>query len=178
MLDLAIVSVELMKYVSVMEIDNMRTFTAFRGKGGKNIQFPDHYAIHLEFEGIPKVKDEKNEKIEKKKNPVLWNTNKKDGWTIYERLTNSNVKLDRIATDDTNDPDEIMESIEKELERVKYKAFGKVRFSKKNEDSKMIELMEEKKLLMNKNAGRDAAVDALEGIDDKICSELKAQQKK
>ena len=57
-----------------MEIDNKRIFTAFKGNKNKNsIQYPDHYAIHVEFTEIPKA----NNKIKAvKKNQILWNTNR------------------------------------------------------------------------------------------------------
>ena len=72
-----------------MEIDKDRRFSAFkRNKDGK-LSLPDHFAIELLFEGIPR----RNEKIKLGKNYTIWNTNKQDGWSKYKELTTNNMKF-------------------------------------------------------------------------------------
>ena len=173
-LDYVIVSSDLEKYLVKMEIDKDRRFTAFkRNKDGK-LSFPDHFAIELLFEGIPR----RNEKIKLGKNYTIWNTNKQDGWSKYKELTTNNMKLDRVATDSIENPDIIMSIIERELNDVKHKAFGKVKVKKRREVDELKYILEEKdNLIKNKNSNANFQVE-LEVIDDKISKAMKDKQKR
>ena len=58
---------------------------------------------------------------------VIWNTRCKDGWNKYKENTENNKKLIKTAELDTSNPEEILKAIEKELNKVKHKSFGKVK---------------------------------------------------
>ena len=148
-LDLAIVSAELEQYVETLHIDSKRTMTAFKVKEGK-LSYPDHYSILLNFKGIPK----KKVTLPGKKSHIRWNTNKKDGWNQYKKLTSENDKLDEIANSDLNDPDEIMEKFEKELNKTKFRAFGKVK-AQRRENKDLENLTKQKKTLIEGNSYED-----------------------
>ena len=127
-LDLVIVSKGLEKYVQTMEIDSKRSFTPFKQKNGSSLSFPDHYALSVMFKGIPlKIV---NNNLTKKKF-TRWNTNKVNRWKRYNELTSNNSKLEEIARSNEEDPNVIMNSIEKELNSVKFIAFGKVKVREK-----------------------------------------------
>ena len=56
-----------------------------------------------------------------------WNTNRSNGWDIYKELTTNNEVLEKVAESDGNDADKLMNKVNKELQRIKYNAFGKVK---------------------------------------------------
>ena len=58
----------------------------------KGVNFSDHYAILIEFRGIPK---RKKANAVRKEDPIIWNTNKKGGWEKYFQKSSDNVKLER-----------------------------------------------------------------------------------
>ena len=68
--------------------------------------------------------------------------NKEGGWNRYFNLTSNNEKLGKMIKDDNfEDPDEIQKYIDKEMNNVKFEAFGKVGCKKKGKSSpELIEL--------------------------------------
>ena len=119
----------------------------------------------------------KKESISLGKKFTRWNTNKKNGWDTYFRLSNSNIKLDQIAESETIDVDIIMNKIEKELNAVKYKSFGKVKMKKKKKDERIEELLAEKSNALSKYSEDPIDVDErIKHIDKEIAYELKTKQ--
>ena len=163
-------SSDLVEYVESFEIDNKRRITAFQQKKGKTLSYPDHYSLSLTFKGIPL----KRNKISFGKKFTAWNTNRVNGWATYKELTTNNVKLDRIASECSNDPDIIMNSIVAELNRIKYIAFGKVKVRKKI-DNKLDELDE----LIAKKAKLyvEDSKSKMSDLEEKISKELQKKQK-
>merc|ERR1711954_34867 len=172
---MGIISEDLEKYVETMVIDNKRVFTPFTRKGNV-LKYTDHYAIVIKFSGIPSNKEKTEKRHEK---IVTWNLNKANGWKQYRDLTTNNRKLDSIASSQTEDPDEILHDIEKELNSVKYKAFGKVKVKKKKPKTSLEHLMDEKKLVLLNSSGITAREDSrIDEIDAQICIELKKEKRK
>ena len=169
-LDLAIVSVDLEKYVESFEIDSERRFTPFKRTKDNVVSFPDHFSIVVNFKGIP-IKDSKT--LNGKKS-IQWNTNKPNGWKKYKELTDSNKKLDEIASSSMEDPNTIMKLIDSELNNIKYKVFGKVKVKKKTQKYEKLESMIAQRDRLVKISTNDEKVINLE---KEICIELKERQR-
>ena len=120
MLDLVIVSNDLVEYVDTMEIDDR--YFRFPGRPMKNgkIKYSDHRAIKITFKGIPKEKDV----IKTGVKVTRWNTQKEGGWRKYKEMTSNNEVFRSIANDPSDNPESIMNKIEKELVHIKHVAFG------------------------------------------------------
>ena len=157
-----------------MIIDVKRDFTPYKVKG-ETPSYPDHYGILLTFKEIPA----KNETFSLGKKFTIWNKNKINGWEKYLRLTNSNEKFDQIAKSETNDADSIMNSIDKELNSIKYKCFGKVKIRKKANVDKIDELLAKKSdILENQSKDETEQERRIKEIDREIARELQAKQTK
>ena len=65
------------------------------------------------------------------KKEIIWNTNKKDGWTNYKSATDRNEDLDALFNDKTIDIDSEVENFERVNNNIKNKVFGKVKFKKR-----------------------------------------------
>ena len=85
-LDLAIISKDLFKYLEVMNIDKDRKVTPFRVCEDYSHKHSDHFAVSLTFKGIPL----KKENMSLGKKFTTWNTNKPNGWKVYRELTEFN----------------------------------------------------------------------------------------
>ena len=168
-LDLIIMSRNLLKYVDNVVIDNDRKFTPSHTlkKNGRMI-YPDHYAILMTMKGIP-LKKQKQKRVPK---ILMWNTNKEGGWKKYNELTSNNHVLNRIASGSVDDshPDTIAKQIDKELTKVKFKSFGKVKYRKGTQQNKALEDLYARKRKCNK------ASEICE-IDDAINKELEEERK-
>ena len=116
-LDMLIVSTGLLKYIDKMEIDNERKFTPFKQINGKKLSYPDHYAILTTFKNLLR---KTNTTVRDRKKIRIWNTHKKGGWHKYNELTSNNLKLNEIANSPSEDPDFLMNAIEKVLATIKY----------------------------------------------------------
>ena len=97
-------------------------------------------------------------------------------WDHFKELTSNNVKLENIANDPTEDSDIIMKVIEKEIDAIKYKAFGKVKVRERKSDKLLEDLMVEKESLIRNKNGNNSQDS--EEIDKRICEELKNKQKR
>ena len=98
-----------------------------------------------------------------------WNTNKTNGWHIYKKLTEKNSRLDQIATGNEKDPEVLMKSIDRELNSVKFRAFGKVKVKKPKTDEVLdSHFLEKERILKNP----DYSESKLRIIDEKIVEEL------
>ena len=113
-LDLVIVSTGLEKYVDKLVIDSKRENTPFKQINGETISFPDHFSLLLTFKRLPV--ENKSASLGKKFS--RWNTNKKEGWENYFKLTDANERLEEIAENDFNNPNFTMKAIEKELNKI------------------------------------------------------------
>ena len=75
----------------------------------------------------------------------MWNTNREGGWENFKTLTTDNKILDEVANDETDNPDILMNKIDKELTKVKFAAFGKVKVRENPKISKeLVKLQKEK----------------------------------
>ena len=81
-LDLAIISKNLVQYVNKFKIDQNLEWTPSRSRKG-SLKHPDHYAILLELKGIPM----KPPIVFPGRKITKWNTRKKEGWEKYKLKT-------------------------------------------------------------------------------------------
>ena len=95
---------------------------------------------------------------------------------MYNELTSCNEVLDEVADTFTGKPETLSKIIEKELEMIKYKSFGKVKFKKRCvEDEKLSELQARKcSLLAEENTEVNTIKRQL--IDEEIASALMTKQ--
>ena len=139
-IDFIIVSTDLVKYIERFEIDNDLKWTPSRPtKDG--LKFTDHYALHLVLNNIP-MKKVDSKPVRKE---VKWNIKRNNGWNKYRELTEVNERLASAASIENENPQIILKVIEKEMTKVKHKAFGKVKLSSKSKDEKMLEALQVKK---------------------------------
>ena len=122
MLTLVIVSKQLLGHVDELYIDNDLKFTPFRVINKNKRVYTDHYAVKLTFKELPIKRKEKR----KGKKYLQWNTNKDNGWSKYHELTSNNAKLETLNLF-ANNPELVMNKMEKELKKIKFHAFGKVK---------------------------------------------------
>ena len=81
----------------------------------------------------------------------MWNLNQPGGWDLYKELTEDNK----------TDPNKLMDKINKIINKVKFKAFGKVRYKKNNnrKNKDLVKLIKEKiKLVQSDNNGENEEV--------------------
>ena len=127
-LDLGIISVSLIPFISKVIIDVERKFTPRRvinRKKGSRTIYTDHYSLKLELTGIPRSRDQ--DKIEPN-----WNIGRPGGWETYEKLTDEVAeKITEIVEDETKDIDTVKKEIEKIENKVKFQAFGKTKKKRK-----------------------------------------------
>ena len=133
-LDLFIISKELLKHVEKLVIDEHFTMTPCRPISRTKVVYPDHYASLLIFK---KLLLKSKQKVGGPKF-TIWNTNKEGGWENYRMMTGDNPILDEVANDASKDPDKMMKTIDKELNRIKHVSFGKVKFRTETQESQRI----------------------------------------
>ena len=105
-----------------------------------------------------------------KNKPIIWNLNRENGWKEYYALTESNEKLVSLANNCIDNPTKLMNDIETELTKVKFKAFGKVTVRSRPKDDKVLnELQNEKEELVLKG---EIGKDALARIDKTINAQI------
>ena len=127
-LDLVLISVALYDYVILLKIDEKRIMTPHRPVGeNKRLIFSDHYSLYLIFENIP-LRTQSKSSTEKHS---VWNTNKEGGWEAYKDSTEDNYELNNLAIEDNNDSNEFQKKMEKIMNKIKFRCFGKVTFTNK-----------------------------------------------
>ena len=167
LLDIVIISNNLVKYVDSLEIDVKQQWTPCQQHKGK-LKYPDHYALKLTFKGIPT-----KELIPLAgRKSIKWNTRKKGGWESYKSKTDNNLKLIKVREMDSNTPDKISKAIEKELTSVKFASFGKIELSSKNRDHKSLNDLQRKKDNIFKGDADNKSTE-IEQINKEIASTLK-----
>ena len=140
LLDIVIVSTNLLKFIEKLEVDKNLNWTPSRAVKN-HLKFPDHYALLLTMKNIPM----KHSHTFPPKKYVLWNTRKKDGWLKYREKTDMNQVLLKLAERDDVDPETLLAKIEKELTSVKFAAFGKVKVSSKSKNAIKLEKLQSEK---------------------------------
>ena len=176
MLELCIISKELVIHVDILTIDKDRLFTPFRPISKTKLVFTDHYSLKLVFKNIPMkpTKEVAGRKV------IRWNTNKEGGWTAYTEMTTNNAKLEAIAGVTNVDADTMMKKIDNELNNVKFKVFGKAKEKNKVTVSKEIESLQKEKVelcRLNDSRRDDAFNDVLKEIDGKLATHLLQKQR-
>ena len=105
---------------------------------------------------------------------TTWNTKKKSGWDTYRYLTEDNKVLTRAADMDSNDPETLLKTIEKELTRVKHISFGKIKVSTKDPNQKELERLQRKKIEFEHKPSEN---DTLQVIDREMVEVMKKIQR-
>ena len=167
-IDLIIINKELAKYVDEVVIDKELKFTPGRPLPGKRLCHTDHYGMLLILKNIP-LASQKNTLPKKYK---IWNLKKEGGWQHYTELSEKNDNFKKIAKGYTNNPTVLMDKIEKEMKKVKFKAFGKVSVRNNLRTSKELRSLQKQKLSLN------LASDSHESmkIDEEIARKLISSQ--
>ena len=128
-LDIGIMSVSLLPFLTKVEIDIEKKITPRRVvKMKNNIKtiFTDHYSVKVELSGIPKHK-------ETKKPEAGWNLGKPNGWKLYEDETNKLAyQIKNIVETESLDIDKVISKIDGKDTKVRFKCFGKTKPSVKN----------------------------------------------
>ena len=135
-----IVSANLVKYIDNLEIDSKLGWTPSRPVKG-NLKFPDHYALLLSLKNIPMMK---TLTIPPRKE-VVWNTRKKGGWEKYRSKTENNPVFIRAAESQEEDGSVVLKKVDKELTRIKYSCFGKIKLISKDKNVRELEKLQERK---------------------------------
>ena len=128
-LDLIIVSINLLPFITKVEVDNKRKFTPRRVMKRKDkivTIFSDHFSTKVEMKGIPRVKNENSRKS-------TWNIGKPGGWDRYNIMTNQMAdKVSDVINNNELNIDDVMKKIDKIETKIKFAAFGKTKPSFKN----------------------------------------------
>ena len=75
----------------------------------------------------------------------MWNLNKEGCWNKYNELTEENDIFKKIANDDTKNPTQLMQEIDKELSKVNFRTFGKVTVRNDLRTSKELKTLQKEK---------------------------------
>ena len=141
-LDIGIVSVSLVAFVSSVIIDCDRKFTprrVIRRKSGTKTIFTDHFSVMIELKGMPKKQQVINQEL-------VWNKGNPNGWTMYERMTDEKAEVIKDIVDDLdNNIETVMNKIEKIETKIKFKAFSKTKHKSKN----LVKVLNNKKTQKN-----------------------------
>ena len=154
-LDLAIVSKNMLPYVTGMRVDSSRRITLKRvtvsRRGKMTVKHTDHFALEIKLK-MP-------EKPAENKNTAVWNLRKPGGWETYKKLTDDIAEdLEKLVENNDIDIDTIVRRADDIQERVRFKAFGKTKtnFKKLKELDKVNEVSDEveAKELMRKQSDK------------------------
>ena len=69
----------------------------------------------------------KNKNFLPNRKDIKRNLRKTNGWKNYKEMTEDNDKLHMAATMKNKNPEKILKVMEKEINKVKHKSFGKVK---------------------------------------------------
>ena len=120
----------------------------------------------------------KSSKIITEHKYTRWDTNKEGGWEEFKALTTANAILDEVSNEVNGDPDDMMIRIENEMNKVKFKAFGKVKIRNKNKSNKILTDLQNQKIncyeKMTNTIARDIQI---EEIDKKLAETLLSDQR-
>ena len=166
LLDYMIISSKLVNNIKSLQIDSELKFTPFRQKNG-TLKYPDHFALFLELVNLPIT----NKCFIPPSKFTTWNTKKSEGWETYKRETEHNHKLNKLAMTNTDDPESLLRGIEKEMNNLKYKCFGKVKVSTKDHHMKEVEKLQ--KLKVKQHLNNMIPESENDAIDSKMAEVLK-----
>ena len=172
-LDLVIIPRDLLKYVQSLEIDKRLLFTPGRPVSKNKITYSDHFSLEIIFKNLPL----KSNLAKRGQAFSMWNTNKVGGWEVYKMITENNKKLLKVSDDDDDvDSSVMMKKIHNEMEKAKYKAFGKVKVHSKPKSNECLEELNNEKIeVIEKNPmNKD---ELIEELDSKITAELLSKQR-
>ena len=128
-LDLFVVSRELRPFVKTLEIDSDQKMAVGRAtRHGSSYQLvnSDHYTCILTLTDLPRVREKKIQK------EVIWNLAKEGGWSLYKKLTEEfSETIKEIFNNKDINIEMKMKKFETLHEKIKFKAFGKVRITQK-----------------------------------------------
>ena len=123
-LDIGIVSVSLVPYISKVIIDSDRKFTprqVIRNKKKTKSIYTDHFSIMIELTGMPR-----NQCMNRPE--PTWNKGKPEGWETFKRVTYDYAyKIDSIVEEKKKDINTIMKEIDKIDTKIKFMSFGKTK---------------------------------------------------
>ena len=136
--------------------------------------YPDHYGILLVMKNIP-LANRRNPNGEKFK---MWNLNKEGGWKKFKELTEVNEKFKNIADENTMNPTQLMEEINKEVTKVKFRAFGKVTVRNDLKTNKELKTLQKEKFDLLKKKNSEERDDEIDALEDKITNEVLSTQRK
>ena len=173
LLDLCIISKGLSVYLLSLVIDKSRALTPCRPISKDKLTYTDHYSLILKFKDIPMKKNQ----VSSDKKTIRWNTNKEGGWENYKKMTSENVNLLDIINDDSENANNIMKKIDKEVEKIKYKAFGKVKEHSKPKSNKELEVLQKDKIKIYTCEKEPLDEDKVKDIDRKIAANLLQKQR-
>ena len=97
-----------------------------RKKGPYKLVFPDHFPVLLTLNNLPRAQEEKEEK------QVKWNLAKTDSWSQYKDNEEFSGKLERVVKNEEISVEETKHQFDKIHDKIRFKAFGKVTISNKN----------------------------------------------
>ena len=143
-LDLVIISIDLAAFIDTLRIDKERVITPHRSIGKKkNLIYTDHFSMVFILKNLPMVK----KKIQHEEKITVWNTNKSGGWDMNKELTEENKDLDKLADEDISNPTSFNTKLERIMNKLKFRSFGKVTFSNRCKFDKPLEkLYHEKRI--------------------------------
>ena len=158
-----------------MTIDKDLNFTPGRPVNKKKMVYPDHYAIILEMKNLPLS----NGKSSVSERFQTWNLNKDGGWEKFQECTEDNEVFKKETEKDNENPTEVMKVIENELNKVKYKSFGKVTVRNNPKSNKEIKKLQEEKLdILNKVEKSETRDEKIQSIEENITEEVLSNQRK
>ena len=171
LLDMVIVSKDLLKYIEKLEVDKSLQWTPYRVVKGE-YKFPDHYALLLVLKSIPM----RQQNFVSNQKQIIWNTKKKMGWEIYKDMTENNDEFHK-ASSLKSSPDNILKVVEKESSKVKHICFGKVKLSSKSKKDKNLEELHRQKMDANKIVDTIEKEKKVQKVDAKIVDVMMDIQK-
>ena len=170
-LSLVIVNNDLYDFIDTLTIDKDRIITPHRAIGkAKRLVYTDHFSLHLIFKNLIKRSSVKKSSQKQK----LWNTNKSGGWESYKDLTEDNPELTKLLEDDDiSTPTPFNENLQKIMNKVKFRAFGKVSFSNRSVVDKPLEELYKEKEACSKDPNDDKIID----VENRIAGLLIQKQR-
>ena len=123
-LDLAIVSAGLQPFINTVVVDREQEFTprrVRRTRKGITSTYSDHYALEVEFVGLPRAG---RREVEQEEERCTWNFKKAGGWERYAEETSAVAEMvAEIIEDETLTIEECMRRVNKVNDKVKFGAF-------------------------------------------------------
>ena len=114
-----------------------------------------------------------------KKKVKTWNTNKENGWAVFRNLTENNKVLKSVNFNEIKEPTNECRKIENEIEKCKFKSFGKVTYRpERNRTINTDRLIEEKSdILKCKKIISEEDYKKLNRLDEEIAQAIKTDQR-